>query len=97
MARSGWPSCKRRDGNAEKIWSSIEQAAGKPEVDYQARLHRGAPCAAAVPDSFDHVEKAHWMTRHPALKDAVDHWLKQCLEADCYKKALEAFGEPAAE
>jgi cyclohexadienyl dehydratase len=67
------------------------------EVDYQARLHPGVLCAAAVPDPFDHVEKAYWMTRDPALKEAVDHWLKQCLEAGCYKKALEAFGEPTAE
>ncbi len=45
------------------------------EVDYQSRRHPGVLCPAAVPDSFDHADKAYWMTRDPALKQAVDAWL----------------------
>jgi cyclohexadienyl dehydratase len=60
------------------------------EVDYQARRHPGALCPAAVPDSFDHADKAYWMTRDQPLKEAVDNWLRSCLEAGCYKKALIA-------
>ena len=58
------------------------------EVDYQARLHPGILCPAAVVDSFDHFDKAYWMTRDPALKQAVDAWLKASLEAGQYEKAL---------
>jgi cyclohexadienyl dehydratase len=60
------------------------------EVDYQARLHPGILCPAAVPDSFDHFDKAYWMTRDPALKAAVDAWLKQSLQSGQYEKALAA-------
>jgi cyclohexadienyl dehydratase len=65
------------------------------EVDYQARLHPGILCPAVVPDSFDHFDKAYWMTRDPALKQAVDAWLKQSLEAGQYKKALAGAAERA--
>lgn len=58
------------------------------EVDYQSRLHPGILCSAAVPDSFDHVEKAYWMSPDPALKAAVDAWLEQSLPAGRYKQAL---------
>jgi cyclohexadienyl dehydratase len=58
------------------------------EVDYQSRLHPGALCPAAVPDSFDHADKAYWMTRDPALKKAVDAWLQPTLAAGDYEKAL---------
>jgi cyclohexadienyl dehydratase len=62
------------------------------EVDYQARRHRGVLCPAAVTDSFDHFDKAYWMTRDAALKDAVDAWLRQSLAAGDYAKALAAAG-----
>jgi cyclohexadienyl dehydratase len=58
------------------------------EVDYQSRRHPGVLCPAAVPDSFDHSDKAYWMTRDPALKQAVDGWLKQALSSGRYEKAL---------
>jgi cyclohexadienyl dehydratase len=58
------------------------------EVDYQARRHRGVLCPAAVTDSFDHFDKAYWMTRDAALKDAVDAWLQRSLAAGDYAKAL---------
>ena len=60
------------------------------EVDYQARLHPGILCSATVADSFDHFDKAYWMTRDPALKQTVDAWLKASLEAGQYQKALAA-------
>lgn len=60
------------------------------EVDYQARRHRGVLCPAAVANSFDHFDKAYWMTRDAALKDAVDAWLRQILSAGDYVKALAA-------
>ena len=58
------------------------------EVDYQARLHPGILCPTAVADSFDHFDKAYWMTRDPPLKQAVDAWLKASLAAGQYEKAL---------
>jgi cyclohexadienyl dehydratase len=58
------------------------------EVDYQARKHSGVLCAATVPDSFDHSDKAYWMTRDPALKAAVDTWLKRSLSEGHYEQAL---------
>jgi cyclohexadienyl dehydratase len=60
------------------------------EVDYQARRHPGVLCPAAVSDSFDHFDKAYWMTRDAALKDAVDAWLTESLKAGDYQKALAA-------
>jgi cyclohexadienyl dehydratase len=41
-------------------------------------------------DSFDHFDKAYWMTRDPALKEAVDAWLRASLAAGQYDKALAA-------
>jgi cyclohexadienyl dehydratase len=60
------------------------------EVDYQARRHPGILCPAAVSDSFDHVDKAYWMTRDRALKGAVDAWLKPVVQSGRYDKALAA-------
>ena len=60
------------------------------EVDYQARRHAGILCPAAVADSFDHLDKAYWMTRDPALKAAVDDWLTKSLAAGDYQNALAA-------
>jgi cyclohexadienyl dehydratase len=60
------------------------------EVDYQARRHPGILCPAAVAESFDHFDKAFWMTRDPALKSAVDIWLTKSLAAGDYQKALAA-------
>jgi cyclohexadienyl dehydratase len=60
------------------------------EVEYQARRHPGVLCPAAVRDSFDHADKAYWMTRDPALKEAVDGWLKESLQSGRYEKALAA-------
>jgi cyclohexadienyl dehydratase len=58
------------------------------EVDYQSRLHASILCPATVADSFDHADKAYWMTRDQPLKEAVDDWLKQCLQTGFYQKAL---------
>jgi cyclohexadienyl dehydratase len=60
------------------------------EVDYQARLHPGVLCPAAVSAPFDHFDKAYWMTRDPALKAAVDAWLDPALRAGQYDQALAA-------
>jgi cyclohexadienyl dehydratase len=67
------------------------------EVDYQVQLHPGVLCPAAVSDSFDHFEKAYWMTRDPALKQAVDAWLNQSLKSGEYTKALAAAGTAGKE
>jgi cyclohexadienyl dehydratase len=58
------------------------------EADYQSRRHAGVLCPAAVKDSFDHSDKAEWMTKDPALKAAVDAWLSKALAAGDYDKAL---------
>jgi cyclohexadienyl dehydratase len=65
------------------------------EVDYPARLHPGILCPAVVADSFDHTE-GYWITHDPALKGAVDTWLKRSLSAGDYEKALRsaATGHP---
>ncbi|WP_018260774.1 transporter substrate-binding domain-containing protein [Methylobacterium sp. WSM2598] len=63
------------------------------EVDYQARRHRGVLCPATVADSFDHADKGYWMSRDPALKAAVDGWLKAALASGAYDRALEAAAE----
>ena len=60
------------------------------EVDYQSRRHPGVLCPAAVKDSFDHADKAYWMTKDAALKGAVDAWLTKALAAGDYDKALAA-------
>lgn len=60
------------------------------EVDYQSRRHPGVLCPAAVKDSFDHFDKAYWMTKDAALKGAVDAWLQKSLAAGEYDKALAA-------
>jgi cyclohexadienyl dehydratase len=60
------------------------------EVDFQARRHAGVLCAAKVPETFDHFDKAYWMTRDSALKEAVDGWLTKALKAGDYEKALAA-------
>jgi cyclohexadienyl dehydratase len=62
------------------------------EVDYQARRHPGVLCPVPVPDSFDHFDKAYWMTHDPALKATVDEWLDASLAAGQYARALEAAG-----
>jgi cyclohexadienyl dehydratase len=41
-----------------------------------------------VKDSFDHFDKAYWMTKDAALKSAVDAWLQKSLAAGDYDKAL---------
>lgn len=58
------------------------------EVDYQARQHPGVLCAAKVPESFDHFDKAYWMTRDNDLRATVDAWLTRALKAGDYDKAL---------
>lgn len=60
------------------------------EVDYQARRHPGLLCPAAVPDAFDHFDKAYWMTRDQALKAAVDAVVTKSLDAGDYRRALAA-------
>ena len=60
------------------------------EVDYQARQHPGVLCAAKVSGPFDHFDKAYWMTRDGALKEAVDGWLTKAVKAGDYDKALAA-------
>jgi cyclohexadienyl dehydratase len=60
------------------------------EVDYQVRRHAGILCAANVPDSFNHFNKAYWMTHDPALKASVDAALKKTLDAGDYQRALDA-------
>jgi cyclohexadienyl dehydratase len=58
------------------------------EVDYQTRRHPGALCPAAMPQAFDHFDKAYWMTRDPALKAAIDAVVKKSLDAGDYQRAL---------
>jgi cyclohexadienyl dehydratase len=64
------------------------------EVDHQARRHPGVLCPAKVRDTFDHFDKAYWMTRDPALKAAVDAVVRKSLDAGEYQRALAGAGEP---
>ncbi len=61
------------------------------EVDYQSRRHPGVLCPAEVPDSFDHLNKAYWMMRDPALKQALNAWLEQALQSGQYQRDMVAF------
>jgi cyclohexadienyl dehydratase len=56
------------------------------EVDFQARRHAGVLCPADVADTFDHFEKAYWMTPDPSLKAAVDAVVTNSLNAGDYGK-----------
>lgn len=58
------------------------------EVDFQARRNSGVLCAAKVPESFDHFDKAYWMTRDRDLKATIDVWLEKALKAGDYDRAL---------
>lgn len=60
------------------------------EVDYQARLHPGVLCAAAMPVPFDRFAKAYWLTRDPRLKAAVDAVVRKELASGAYRRALAA-------
>ena len=42
------------------------------------------------PEPFDQFDKAYWMTRDSALKEALDGWLTKSLKAGDYDKALAA-------
>jgi cyclohexadienyl dehydratase len=55
------------------------------EVDFQARRHPGVLCPADVPQTFDHFEKAYWMTPDPPLKAAVDSVVTKTLNAGDYQ------------
>jgi cyclohexadienyl dehydratase len=64
------------------------------EVDNQSRRHPNVLCPAAVPEPFDHFDKAYWMTRDDALKAAVDAVLGKRLRAGDYQRALAAAAGP---
>jgi cyclohexadienyl dehydratase len=59
------------------------------EVNYQAQRHPGVLCPAAVRQSFDHSDKAYWMTPDPALKKVVDSWLGARLRTGFYELTLK--------
>ncbi|MDB5408018.1 MAG: extracellular solute-binding protein family 3 [Rhodospirillales bacterium] len=64
------------------------------EVDYQARRHPGILCSATVSQPFDRSDKAYWMTRDPALREAVNAWLTPILQSGRYGNVLEAAATP---
>ena len=97
FAKSNFPDAllvQREDNNAALGAVMNNQAdvmvTDGAEVDFQARHHAHVLCAAMVPDTFDHFDKAYWMTRDSALKRAVDGWLEKALKAGDYDKALAA-------
>lgn len=95
FAKANFPhaSLEERDDNRTVFGAVVSNQADVmvtdgAEVDYQARQHPGVLCAAKVPGPFDHFDKAYWMTRDGALKQAIDRWLTQSLKAGDYDKAL---------
>lgn len=60
------------------------------EVDLQVVRHPGALCAANVADTFTKFEKAYWLRRDPAFKQAVDAWMTEAMANGKWKRFLEA-------
>jgi cyclohexadienyl dehydratase len=60
------------------------------EVDLQAKLSGGVLCAVPVAAPFTRFEKAYWLRKDPALKQAVDQWMTAALGSGLWKAKLDA-------
>ena len=60
------------------------------EVDLQSKLHPGALCPASVSQPFTHFENAYLLRKDPALKSAVDDFMRKQLESGGWKAKLDA-------
>lgn len=61
------------------------------EVDLQSKLHPGVLCPADVKEPFTHSEKAYFLQKDdPALKQALDAFMKKEIDSGDWKKKLDA-------
>ncbi|WP_137129777.1 transporter substrate-binding domain-containing protein [Rhizobium sp. FY34] len=60
------------------------------EVDLQSKLHEGVLCPAAVAQPFTHFDNAYLLRKDPALKAAVDDFMRKQLESGGWKTKLNA-------
>lgn len=60
------------------------------EVDIQSRLHPGVRCPVAVKNTFTHFDNAYLLRKDPALKAAVDAFMRKQLDSGDWKKKRDA-------
>lgn len=60
------------------------------EVDLQSKLHAGVLCPVAVKTPFTHFQNAYLLPEDPALKAAVDAFMRKELESGGWKAKLDA-------
>lgn len=60
------------------------------EVDLQSKLNVGVLCPVAVKEPFTHFENAYLLRKDPALKAAVDAFMRKELDSGNWKKKLDA-------
>jgi cyclohexadienyl dehydratase len=60
------------------------------EVDLQAARHPGVLCPVAVSEPFTHFDKAYLLRRDPALKQAVDAWMRDAINGGKWNRFLGA-------
>lgn len=60
------------------------------EVDIQSKLHAGVLCPVAVKEPFTHFDNAYLLRKDPALKAAVDAFVRKQLDSGEWKKKLDA-------
>jgi cyclohexadienyl dehydratase len=60
------------------------------EVDIQSKLHPGVLCPVAVKEPFTHFDNAYLLRKDPALKAAVDAFMRKQLDSGDWKKKLDA-------
>ncbi|NTF30834.1 transporter substrate-binding domain-containing protein [Rhizobium skierniewicense] len=60
------------------------------EVDLQSKLHPGVLCPANVTEPFTHFENAYLVRKDPALKAAVDDFVRKQLDNGGWKAKLDA-------
>jgi cyclohexadienyl dehydratase len=60
------------------------------EVDLQSKLHAGVLCPVAVKEPFTRFQNAYLLRVDPALKAAVDAFMRKQLESGGWKEKLDA-------
>ncbi|NTE85347.1 transporter substrate-binding domain-containing protein [Agrobacterium rubi] len=59
------------------------------EVDLQSKLHPGVLCPVKVAEPFTHFENAYLVRKDPALKAAVDEFVRKQLDGGGWKAKLD--------
>ena len=59
------------------------------EVDLQSKLHPGVLCPVKVAEPFTHFQNAYLVRRDPALKTAVDNFVRKQLDGGGWDAKLD--------